>query len=286
MKRRYFYLGILAMAGILNAETLDERKARLEAQIREVEFQQAIEQRNKEKEVEELERKLQIIQNSQAQARGHDSTQQKFARNKMSNDDEEAKKWFGKNRSGVLIGIGGGIMPLEYTIVSGAKQYIGEGNLGMLGLRAGYQYFANNNSNVGIRIYGDIYNGGLSSNPDVVDSVINGGIHTQQYIKAANLDILVDMRIPDSYTYFGIFVGLGFGNVNFKVVEEGGLFRTDTDVAYLKVTTLFLNLGLAATVAAKHRFELYCKVPAGSKYDEQFHWKTSPLLTGMYQYTF
>ncbi|WP_276890562.1 outer membrane beta-barrel protein [Helicobacter japonicus] len=285
MKRRYFYLGILAMAGILNAETLDERKARLEAQIREVEFQQAIEQRNKEKEVEELERKLQIIQNSQAQARGHDSTQQKFARNKMSKDDEEAKKWFGKNRSGVFIGIGGGIMPLEYTIVSGAKQYTGKGNLDMLGLRAGYQYFANNNSNVGFRIYGDIYS--ISSNPDLQGiKSIGGGIDTQQDIEAANLDILLDMRIPDSYTYFGIFGGLGFGNMNFKVVEKGGLFRTDTDVAYLKNTTLFFNFGLAATVAAKHRFELYCKMPARSKYDEQFHWKTSVLLTGMYQYTF
>ncbi|WP_334096016.1 hypothetical protein, partial [Helicobacter typhlonius] len=84
MKKRYylFYCAFM-IAQILNAESLDERKAALERQIREIESQQAqraIEEQKKQKEVEELEQKLKALQYSYPKEKSQKNlVQQDFA---------------------------------------------------------------------------------------------------------------------------------------------------------------------------------------------------------------
>ncbi|WP_394909835.1 hypothetical protein [uncultured Helicobacter sp.] len=38
--------------------------------------------------------------------------------------------------------------------------------------------------------------------------------------------------------------------------------------------------------SAKHRLEVYAKVPTTSEYTKEFSYKTEPLISLLYQYTF
>ncbi|WP_334096576.1 outer membrane beta-barrel protein [Helicobacter typhlonius] len=274
MKKRYylFYCAFM-IAQILNAESLDERKAALERQIREIESQQAqraIEEQKKQKEVEELEQKLKALQYSYPKEKSQKNlVQQDFAQNnKITQElDKDADKMFGKNRSGVLIGISAGLMPMEYqTLLHSVK-----GDLGVGGARLGYQYFSHNNSIFGFRIYTDAHIGRGQTE--------NTLTQIKQDFMAWNFDVLVDVRIPNTYSYIGFFGGVGLGSLNFEITDI-------LDYAYLKGGRNFYNFGLAFTGGAKHRLELYCKMPIKSSYNENFYWKSSMLVSIAYQYTF
>lgn len=279
---------ILSMIGasFLYGDELSEKKARLEKQIAELEAQQ-----NKQKEIKELERELQQLQSKadeelssknsssyQSPQPTQQTTQTPYQNPYTSdttqeiNDEEESKKIFGKNRSGVLLGLAGGAMPIEYRAKDGTHS--AKGSLVAGGVRLGYQYFRNNNSILGFRLYLDEHIA-MNQTEDALTEI-------QQDFMAFNLDILVDVRIPNTYTYVGLFGGVGIGSLDFETISSIG--RSDLS---LKQTGGFYNFGAALTFAAKHRLELYCKMPAQSSYDGKYlYWKTSTLVTLAYQYTF
>ncbi len=195
--------------------------------------------------------------------------QQDFAQtNKITQElDEESDKMFGKNRSGVLLGISAGFMPMEYkTLLHSAK-----GDLAVGGARLGYQYFSINNSIFGFRIYADVHIGRGETE--------NTLTQVEQDFMAWNIDVLVDLRIPNTYQYIGFFSGVGFGSLNFESTSI-------LNYVYLKGGRNFYNFGLAFTGGAKHRLELYCKMPMKANYDEEFYWKSPMLASIAYQYTF
>lgn len=291
MKKLCANVIILSMIGasFLYSDELSEKKARLERQIADLEAKQ-----NKQKEIEELERRLQQLQSKadeelssknsssyQSPKTTQQTTQTPYQNpyaevenviTQEINDEEESKKWFGKNRSGVLLGLAGGTMPIEYRAKDGSHS--AKGKLGAGGVRLGYQYFKNNNSILGFRLYLDEHLA-MNETEDALTSIF-------QNLVAFNLDILVDFRIPNTYTYVGLFGGVGTGSLDFKTISSS-IWRSDLSLEY---TGGFYNFGVALTFAAKHRLELYCKTPTKTSYNENFYWKTSTLVTLAYQYTF
>ncbi len=267
-------------AGIY-ADELEERKAQLERQIQEIEQKQ-----QKQNEINELERRLQELQDSQnpksatkpTSSYTHPATTMRNTQNPYSEGfkpvsqeelDAEAKKFFGKNRSGVLIGfsLGGMDMELDSSIKSD------KGSFSMYGLRFGYQGFPGNKF-LGFRLYMDAY-AGIGDNKALV-------VETQT-LGAYNADLLLDLHIPGTYTYLGLIAGVGYGFVAYDY-QYNSIFSKG--YVKLQMPTAFVNLGIALTMSAKHRVEFYAKLPTTDEYTEKFYYKTSPLLTAAYQYTF
>lgn len=280
MKKRYYIFCALVTTQILNADSLSERKAELERQIREIEAQQIQqEEQKKQKEIEELEQKLKGLQYAYPKEKLETNPvhQEIVQNNKIAQeiDNEEAKKWFGKNRSGVLLGISAGIMPLEYKTPYFDTE---SGIVTVGGARLGYQYFSNNNSVFGFRIYMDAHYGyGITD--DIFTDI-------QQNFAAFNIDLLLDWRIPNTYNYIGLFGGFGIRSLNFEGKNTGmGGILSKGYLTYLKGGRNFLNFGLAAS-EAKHRFELYLKIPIKTATDEKIDWKSPVLVAAAYQYTF
>nr|QGT50141.1 hypothetical protein Helico4rc_2610 [uncultured Helicobacter sp.] len=281
MKMFYRSVIIFGMLGqILYADALSDKKAELERQIAELEAKQ-----NKQKEVEELERRLQQLQTKADQElsgqtpRQQTAPQQTTVQNPNSSGvitqemrDAEVKNIFGKNRNGVLIGLGFGVQMTDFT----GKSYALENEPLLVGaFRFGYQRFPGNKA-FGFRLYVDSFAGNNLGDGIVIEKV-------SQQLVAFNADILMDLNIPNTYNYFGLFAGVGYGQTQFNF-EKTLIFGT-SERAELKLTSAFINAGIASTLSAKHRLEAYFKFTTG-KYNDKFYWKTSPIIALMYQYTF
>ncbi|WP_158621811.1 hypothetical protein [Helicobacter sp. MIT 05-5293] len=282
MKMFYRSAIIFGMLGqILYADALSDKKAELERQIAELEAKQ-----NEQKEVEELERRLQQLQTKADQELSGQTPRQQTApqqtypaqttvQNPNSSGvitqemrDAEVKNIFGKNRNGVLLGIGIGSVKIDYlSSTTSFNENFVTGNA-----RIGYQRFPNNKV-FGGRIYLDSFVGA---------GTFKDGATTMQIFTALNADILMDFNIPNTYSYVGLFIGGGFGSFGFNYTPAS---------IWENLTTLtggsgFINFGAAITLNAKHRLEFYAKKPTTNKYDDKFHWQTSTLLNMVYQYTF
>ena len=285
--KNLLYGGVVALiaAQTLYADELTQRKAELERQIRELEAQQ-----KQQEEIEALEQKLNTLKANTPATESRQAAPQRiyptqthqtpqyspYSQEKITQKmrDDEVQKTFGKNRNGVLLGIGWAFTDLNYQYASRV-----EGNLDMLSLRIGYQRFPNNDI-FGWRFYIDGFAGiyeGDSAKPTT--STLT------QTFGAWNFDILMDINIPDSYNYLGLFVGLGYGIAQFGY---NSIFSTNHSAEYaeLQINSLFYNFGIAFTANAKHRLELYCKLPATREYNDKFYWKTSAIGSLTYQYTF
>ncbi len=280
MKLRCIFALCVLGAGIY-ADELESKKAELQRQIQEIEQKQ-----QKQSEINELERRLQELKASQSPKPtpkptsdyAHPTTAH-HAQNPYLQDfkpvtqeelDAEAKKFFGKNRSGVLIGLSAGSMGID--LKSSVKS--GEGSYSMFGLRLGYQSFPGNKF-LGFRLYIDAHAGIGENNTFTTE---------MQSLGAYNADLLLDLHIPGTYSYLGLIAGVGYGFVAYDYRYNDLLFSEK--YVKLQMPTAFVNLGVAITMSAKHRIEFYAKLPTTDEYNEKFYYKTSPLITAAYQYTF
>lgn len=275
-------LGMMGQCGLLCADELSERKAQLERQIAELKAKEKERQ-----EVEKLERRIQELQSQtkqepSAQDSTSQQTTQQFQKTYQSPQrnpylpnvvtqemrDAEAKEMFGKNRNGILLGLGIGSMKMEY--LSGTTGFNEDFTMGSA--RFGYQRFPFNKA-FGLRLYVDSFVGN--------GRFKDGGVVTQIFT-AYNADILMDLNIPNTYHYIGLFVGAGVGTLQFSYVPTS-IWESKTELAG---KSGFINFGAAITLDVKHRLECYIKQPALNKYDDKFYWQTSMLLNMTYQYAF
>lgn len=261
MKKSYLIGGLLVLVQILGAQDLTQKKAELQRQMKEIE---AEEKRQKELEAQKVLENLGLAQKEEQPQNG-EITQAVL--------DAEAKKLFGKNRNGVLIGIGYGGMDVKYKgAIVGNKD-----SLYASSARLGYQRFGDNKV-LGGRIYLDSHLGINSTQSPQIRTTI-------QSITALNFDALMDFRIPNTYHYFGLFVGVGLGVLDFHHRTEPGLLALGEEIL-VKGRLSFANFGLAWTGGAKHRFELYFKKPLTETKDKLPHWKTPIIFNVAYQFTF
>ena len=161
-------LCVIGQSSILCADELSERKAQLERQIAELEAKEKERQ-----EVEKLERRIQELQSQTKQEpSAQDSTSQQttqqfqktyqspignpYLSNTITQEmrDAEAKEMFGKNRNGILLGVGIGSMKMEY--LSGITGFNEDFTMGSA--RFGYQRFPFNKA-FGLRLYVDSFVG-------------------------------------------------------------------------------------------------------------------------------
>lgn len=160
-----------------------------------------------------------------------------------------------------------------------------KGNLAMFGLKLGYQQFLGigdlaYKSPIGMRFYIDSYAGYAENDRNTLTML--------QVASAYNIDILLEKHVPNTYSYLGAFLGIGYGVT--------GFIQTYTDTSILSplkssellysAEGMFYNLGLALTLAAKHRLEFYYKILPKKEYKDKFYYTSTDLITFAYQYTF
>ncbi|RDU55018.1 hypothetical protein CQA49_04090 [Helicobacter sp. MIT 00-7814] len=184
---------------------------------------------------------------------------------RLSELEKEEKRWFGRNRSGVLIGFGipnanDGIFTQYYSF------------------RIGYQYFKNNTTPFGLRAYYD-----YTFSYDLDSYSFNHRFDTQNI----NIDALVEWHIPKTFSYIGGFFGVGIGNLKYNIdyIWSSSIKGSANGIS------AFLNAGVAITTAGKHRWEFYSKIPLVTKYylDGDFagyYYELKPFYGFSYQYTF
>ncbi len=342
MKRLFIvgiFWGVFCIVYTLNAQSLESRRADLQRQIQDLEIQ---------KEIQELEKRLKILQD-EVQAGSQDINQQEYDDDvdvnvesnlesnynanidspkdeqiTRDNRDEQVRKWFGKNRNGLLFGFGWGQAKItsqgekfSYTQELPTNVFIPEVTGASAPhytpnyFRLGYQKFISfshpSKSPLGFRIYADYINMlGHSSktyyyereNKDAEWELVGTKEKlAYQYALSANLDMLLEFNLPNSYSYFGIFGGVGYGILRHKATynaessSNGGDFCNSNSCGYdegdFKKLGIFYNLGVALTLGAKHRLEFYYKILPIKQYaKDNFTWRSSDYMAFSYQYTF
>lgn len=182
--------------------------------------------------------------------------------------DAEVKRAFGKNRNGVFLRFMAGSMRPKTAF--NREQEIG------FGFGVGYQRFFSflgfgkpSKSPLGFRVY--------------VDSFAPFSNGRTQTMSSANIDGLLEFNFPNSYSYFGVFGGVGYARFDvWDSTSQMLSFRSN----YHR-NTIAYNFGAALTLGAKHRLEFYYKVlPKRNTTRLDFAWKERNIIAFVYQYTF
>lgn len=182
--------------------------------------------------------------------------------------DAEVKRTFGKNRNGIFLRFMAGSMRPKTAF--NRKQELG------FGFGVGYQRFFSfmgfgkpSKSPLGFRVYVDSF------------APFNDG--RTQTMSSANIDGLLEFNFPNSYSYFGVFGGVGYARFDMwdstsQMLSFRSNYHRDT-IAY--------NFGAALTLGAKHRLEFYYKVlPKRNTKKLDFAWDERNIIAFVYQYTF
>lgn len=182
--------------------------------------------------------------------------------------DAEVKRAFGKNRNGIFLRFMVGSMRPNTAFNKEAQTGGGFG--------VGYQRFFSfmgfgkaSKSPLGFRIYVDSF-----------APFTNGRTQT---MSSANIDGLLEFNFPNSYSYFGVFGGVGYARFDmWDSTSQMMSFRS----SYHRETIAY-NFGAALTLGAKHRLEFYYKVlPKRNSQKLDFAWKDRNIIAFAYQYTF
>lgn len=182
--------------------------------------------------------------------------------------DAEVRRAFGKNRNGIFLRFMAGSMRPKTAF--NREQEIG------FGFGVGYQRFFSflgfgkpSKSPLGFRVY--------------VDSFAPFSNGRTQTMSSANIDGLLEFNFPNSYSYFGVFGGVGYARFDvWDSTSQMLSFRSN----YHR-NTIAYNFGAALTLGAKHRLEFYYKVlPKRNTTRLDFAWKERNIIAFVYQYTF
>lgn len=271
----------------LPQQSLQAKKTYLEQELKE------LESREKDQlEIETLEAKIQFLKEKQSlqpqaplktpaaqqpaiQQPTSYAPQEEYEDDDEYDDDEQAqrdaevKRVFGKNRNGIFLRFMAGSMRPKTAF--NRQQELG------FGFGVGYQRFFSflgfgspSKSPLGFRIYADSF------------APFNSNRQTQT-MSSVNIDGLLEFNFPNSYSYFGVFGGVGYARFDvWDSTSQMLSFRSN----YHR-NTIAYNFGTALTLGAKHRLEFYYKVlPKRNTTRLDFAWKERNIIAFVYQYTF
>lgn len=187
------------------------------------------------------------------------------------------------DKSGFLLGLSAGFNGVENNIKERAvflpTMQHSESNFVPVGLRLGYQSF-NDSGMLGTRFYVD-YSYASADSKDA-------SIETSQSLLGLNLDILLDVNIPNTESFVGVFAGLNYGFYNFD--SKSLLFENS-----FNGRGFGYNAGIALTLASKHRIEIFYKALPFKEYNGAFtdvlstydtNYKMNSITGIAYQYNF
>ena len=273
----------------LPQQSLQAKKTYLEQELKELESRE-----RDQLEIEMLEGKIQFLKEKQqfqptppkapatqsqqpisqqpigyvAEAEQYDDDEYDDDDDEQAQRDAEVKRAFGKNRNGIFLRFMAGSMRPKTAF--NRKQELG------FGFGVGYQRFFSflgfgkpSKSPLGFRVYVDSF------------APFNNG--RTQTMSSANIDGLLEFNFPNSYSYFGVFGGVGYARFDMwdstsQMLSFRSNYHRDT-IAY--------NFGTALTLGAKHRLEFYYKVlPERNSKKLDFAWKERNIIAFVYQYTF
>lgn len=221
----------------------------------------------------------QPIQPSQIPQQPQQHPTQKIKHKTATSNEKESDT---KDRSGVLLGFSIGGMQTKVAELGLLGNEV-TSSFAPIGFRFGIQGFGNGLKSdykkwwpLGSRIYVDYYFMPASSKDESVRSF--------QQMWSINADLLLEFNIPQTYAYFGVFAGIGWGQI-YCTHQVRGLFSTTE--AIIQGNSLFANLGAALTLGAKHRLEFYYKMPNSSTHTGNYLTRSiSDMAAFAYQYTF
>ncbi|MGX2970856.1 hypothetical protein [Helicobacter sp. T3_23-1059] len=297
MKKFALLLSIFTISAFANPDTtatqslpssLQGKKTYLEEELKELEARE-----KDQMEIQTLEAKIQFLKEKQANqiktpaqnsAQNPNTQALNLAPATLAEDEDEddedevisdqeyrdlqTKRAFGKNRNGVLLRFMAGSMRPHTMFNKDSQTGFGFG--------VGYQRFFSflgfgkpSKSPLGFRIYADSF------------APFNNG--RTQTMSSANIDGLLEFNFPNSFSYFGVFGGVGYAR--FDIWDSTSAMMSFRSSYHRE--TIAYNFGTALTLGAKHRFEFYYKVlPEQNSKKLDFAWKERNLISFVYQFTF